>query len=619
MVFNRAFTFRAATHLATWLPFVYGAASAMQGDWRPISDKAGIAIRSWDVLTSYGPLVGQPSRLARGLYDPGPIQYWLLTVPVHIDPKAGALWGAALWCMLACSLTIEAARSAAGAAGGLLASATLLGAILWIPSITRQPLWNPWFGLMFFLAALAAAWAVMSGRRGWWPVLVVAASIAAQAHLMYGIASASLVLAALIVGLVQTIRARGGLASYRWLIIGVAAGLFCWSAPLIQEFTDRNGNIGALLRNSSGGPGPKGGLTFGFQALAASIQPPPVWWTSFSRIKSLGVTSAWPVASGVVALVLIVAVLIAAIGPLRSRRVAAIAGVSLLISVAALATYSSLPAENISQNSTAFNSLTYLMAPMFAVGVAAWITVISGVGLVARRITRRAAAVTTAEQAATPAEPATGAPGTGPPAASVTGSAGGPAPPSGMARLVRAKWALPVASGLAVVVIGTASGLAMSQARARLSMADSSVSDAVRVASEKVKATMPRQPVALVILGRDRHYRRRLTFGLAYALETMGYLPKVEPKYAWELGTEFTYRGQRMATVTVHMHRSRPLSVGIQRHSRPFQLRSDSSRESARTLEVTVGPCSEGECDTAGDLGWRPYPCWPSEPSQRLA
>jgi hypothetical protein len=568
MVFNRAFTFRAATHLATWLPFLYGAVSAVRDNWRPISDKAGIAIRSWDVLTSYGPLLGQPSRLARGLYDPGPIQYWLLTVPVHIDPKAGALWGAALWCMVACSLTIEAARSAAGAAGGLLASATLLGAILWMPNITRQPLWNPWFGLMFFLVALAAAWAVMSGRRGWWPVLMVAASIAAQGHLMYGIASASLVLAALIVGLVETIRARAGLASYRWLIIGLAAGLFCWGAPLLQEFTARNGNISALLRNSSGGPGPKGGLTFGFQALAASIQPAPVWWTSFSRIKSLGVASAWPVASGVVALVLIVAVLIAALGPLRSRRTAAIAGVSLLVSAAALATYSSLPAGNISQNSTAFDSLTYLMAPMFAVGVAAWITVISGVVLVARRVTRRAFAVPAADPAATPATvPATGAPGTGTPAASVTGGTGGPGTPPGVARLVRAKWALPVASGLAIVVIGTASGLAVSQARARQTMTEAAVSYAVRVASEKVQATLPRQPVALVILGRDRHYRRRLTFGLAYALETMGYVPKVEPKYAWELGTVFTYRGQRMATVTVHMHRSRRLWVGIQRHA----------------------------------------------------
>ncbi|MDR2985352.1 MAG: hypothetical protein LBV34_10990 [Nocardiopsaceae bacterium] len=568
MAFNRAFALRAATHIAVWLPFLYGAISAMQDNWRPISDKASIAIRSWDVLTSYGPLLGQPSRLARGLYDPGPIQYWLLSVPVHIDPKTGALWGAALWCMVACSLTIEAASSAAGVAGGLLASATLLGAVLWMPSITRQPLWNPWFGMMFFLAALAAAWAAMSGRRRWWPVLIVTASIAAQAHLMYAIASSSLVLAALVVGLVGTIGARGGVASYRWLIIGVAAGLFCWSAPLIQQFTARNGNISALLRNSSGGPGSTGGLTFGLQAVAASIQPVPVWWTPFSNIRSLSLAATWPVASGVTALVIIVAVLIAAFGPLRSRRTAAIAGVSLLISVAALATYSSVPAENISESSTTFNNLTYLMAPMYAVGVAAWITVISGVVLVARRFARRAATVPAAEQAAAPAiVPATGAASSGPPPASVTGNAGQPGTPYRATRLVRAKWAQPVASGLAIVVIGTASGLATNQAQARQTMIERSVTYAVRVASQKVQAKLRRQPVALVILGRNRHYRRQLTFGLACALETMGYAPRVEQKYAWELGTVFTYGGQRMAAVIVHMHRSRPLRVTIQRHT----------------------------------------------------
>ena len=58
--------------------------------------------------------------------------------------------------------------------------------------------------MVFFLAALAAAWAVMSGHRGWWPVLVVTASIAAQAHLMFTVPSGVLAVLALIVGLVRT-------------------------------------------------------------------------------------------------------------------------------------------------------------------------------------------------------------------------------------------------------------------------------------------------------------------------------------------------------------------------------------------------------------------------------
>jgi hypothetical protein len=528
MVFNRALAFRAATHLATWLPFLYGALSAVRHGWRPISDNAGIAIRSWDVLTSYGPLLGQPSRLARGVYDPGPLQYWLLTGPAHIDPLHGVLWGAALWCMVACSLTIEAARSAAGAAGGLLACAALLGAILWIPGITRQPLWNPWLGLMFFIAALAAGWAVMAGHRGWWPVLMVTASVAAQAHLMYAIASGALVALALIVGLTETIRhrARSIWADYQWVAYGIVAGLVCWSAPLLQQFTARRGNLSALFSNSNGGAGQKGGMTFGLKALAASIQPPPLWWTPFPQLKSLGLADQRSAAVGVVALVLIAAVLIAAIGPLRSRGTAAVAAVSLLVSVAAMVTYAALPASNISQLSTTFNSLTYLMAPMFPVGVAAWITIVAGLVLVARRVLRRAPAAAAA-----------------PPASD------GPA-----ARLVRAPWALPAAALAGVAVIALTSLLAVAQERVPQSKSNISVSYAVGLASAKIKTKLPGQPIALTVLGRDRHYRRRLTFGLAYALNTMGYRPLVEQKYAWQLGPAFTFRGQAIPKVTVHMH-----------------------------------------------------------------
>jgi hypothetical protein len=564
MAFNRAFAFRVAMHLATWLPFLYGGASALQHQWRPISDNASIAIRSWDVLTSHGPLLGQPSRLARGVYDPGPIQYWLLSVPVHIEPRAGALLGAALWCMVACSLAIEAARSAAGAAGGLLASAAVLGTVLWIPGIALNPLWNPWFGLMFFIAALATAWAVMCGRRGWWPVLMVAASIAAQAHLMYAIASGALVVLALIVGLTETIQAKSGFAGYRWLIIGVAAGLFCWSAPLVQEFTAQHGNLSALLRDSNGGAGHKGGISFGLQALAASIQPPPVWWASFSHLRSLAVASNRPVASGIVALVLIMAVLVAALW-LRSRRTAAIAAVSLLVSMAAMITYASVPAGNISQVSTTFNNLTYLMAPMFAVGAAAWITVISGVILVARRAARVApgpAAVPAAESATIPASGA-GAPAAAGPAGFAPASPlAGPA-----ARLARAPWARSVAALAAACVLISAS-LAISSLWVSPSQtaATNTFNYAIRGAAQKIQAKLPGQPIALMVLGRDRHYRRRLTFGLAYALHTMGYRPEVAQKYAWQLGPEFSYTGQPLPAVTVHMYQSGGIRVVV-RHA----------------------------------------------------
>lgn len=576
MVINRSLAFRAATHLATWLPFMYGAASAVRHSWRPVSDNAGIAIRAWDVLTSYGPLLGQPSRLARGVYDLGPLQYWLLTGPVHIDPRAGSLWGAAIWCMLACSLTIEAARSAGGPAAGLLASMSVLAAIVWIPGITRQPLWNPWFGLMFFLAALAAAWAVMSGHRGWWPVLMVAASVAAQAHLMYAVASGALVLVALAVALTQTIRARAG---YWWLVIGAVAGLACWSAPLIQQFTSKNGNLTTILSNSNGGAGAKGGFTFGLQAVAASVQPPPVWWTSFPQIRSLAVAARPPAAAGVVALVIIAAVLVAAIRPLRSPRVAALAAISLVISLAAMYTYAAVPASNISQQSTTFNSLTYLMAPMLPLGIMAWLAIVAGAVAVARRATGRAAALagtpavgtatasgtataaatetTTATQTTAATEPAAG---TGTPAATGTavsteaaGTAAAGTRAGPVARLLQQDWALPAGALAGVAVIAVASLAGIAQNHNPQPSANDSVNYAVRVASQEIQGRLPGQPIRLNVLGGDRHYRRRLTFGLTYALDTLGYRPEVAQKYAWQLGPAFSYTDRHLPRVTVRV------------------------------------------------------------------
>ena len=264
---------RLAAHLAAWIPFAVAAIRSVQQGSPVIADGAAIALRSWDVLTPYGPLVGQATQLRHGAFDPGPLQYWLLAIPVHIDPQAGVVWGAALWCMVAASLAIEAARSAFGVFGGLAASGIIVGAVVWQPLVAAQPYWNPWFGVIFFLATLAAGLAVLSGQRRWWPVLVLTASVAAQAHLMFALASAALALVALVAGLADTIRARAGCW---WAVLGLAAGAACWIAPFIQQITSRHGNLSLLI--ASLGARQSAGTAFGLKALTASALPPAVWW-----------------------------------------------------------------------------------------------------------------------------------------------------------------------------------------------------------------------------------------------------------------------------------------------------------------------------------------------------
>ena len=152
---------------------------------------------------------------------------------------------------------------------------------------------------------------------------VVTASIACQAHLMYALASVTLVALTLIVGCIDTVRSKPGRAmtGYRWLIIGVLLGAACWSGPFIQQFTSRHGNLSALIANSESGLGPRTGPVFGLRAISAAVQPVPLWLRSAPgggrTASAIAAHSPWP---GVVALVILVLALAAALGPLRSRR-----------------------------------------------------------------------------------------------------------------------------------------------------------------------------------------------------------------------------------------------------------------------------------------------------------
>ena len=379
---GRLTALRAVAHLAAWLPFVLGPARIIRHGWRPVGDEAAIALRSWNSLTAHGPLVGQATRLAHGVFDPGPLEYWLLAIPVHLDTVHGVLWGAIICCLVACSLAVEAAWSVLGAAGGLCASGFIVGVTLWMPVIAVTPSWNPWFGLTFFIAALAAAWAVMSGHRGWWPALVISASIAAQSHLMFTVPSGALAILALIVGLVDTIRSRAG---SRWVVAGLIAGAACWSGPLIQQFTSRNGNLGLLLRSSGATSGARTGGAFSLRALSAATEPVPIWLKpSMHPLAIYRLINHRPAWFAVAVLVLLAVAAVMAVRPLRCRPLGALAVVSLVISLGSLVTYSSIPVHH-----TSLNTLIYLIVLLFPVGVLSWLVVGGWAVLTARLVIRQ--------------------------------------------------------------------------------------------------------------------------------------------------------------------------------------------------------------------------------------
>jgi hypothetical protein len=540
---GRLTVLRAVAHLAVWLPFVLGPARLIRHGWRPVGDEAAIALRSWNSLTAHGPLVGQATRLAHGVFDPGPLQYWLLAVPVHLDTVHGVLWGAVICCLVACSLAVEAAWSVLGAAGGLCASGLILGLVLWMPVIAVTPSWNPWFGLAFFIAALAAAWAVMSGRRGWWPALVISASIAAQSHLMFTVPAGALAILALIVGLVDTVRGRAG---YRWVLAGLVAGAACWSAPLIQQFTSKDGNLWLLLHSSGATSGTRTGGAFSLKALSAATEPVPIWWRSSQQRSSIyHLIGQRPVWFAVAVLVLLAVAAVMAVRPLHCRPLGALAVVSLVISLGSLVTYSGIPVHN-----TSLRALAYLIVLLFPVGVLSWLVVGAWAVLTARLVVH----------GLSPARPA------GSwwrrPAAS---GAGQPATPAG--RPLRG--ALPLA-GLAVtalVAAGAILAVALQGPTVRQVTDDPAMATSW-AASRQIARALPGQPIALSIHDFDASALGRLTLGVTWALTPDGFRAEImRTRLARELGSRYVFRGEAIPLVKVRVRRH-GTSVAVTRPAR---------------------------------------------------
>jgi hypothetical protein len=491
MAVNRALMLRVATHVAVWLPFLAAVAGSMRFTWRVVGDGAGVASRSWSALTAQGPLLGSATQLGHGLHDPGPLEFWLLAIPVHADPVRGVLWGAALWCMAAGSVAIEAAWSVLGQIGGVLASGTVLWTVAWRPGIIIMPYWNPWFGTMFFLAALAAGWAVMSGRRWWWPVLVITASVATQAHLMFALAAAAVVLLALITGLADASRGNTG---YRWAAAGLVAGIACWAAPFIQQFTGPGpGNLSALVHGQ--GTGQRTGLIFALKTLTASTEPPPLWLLARQQPDVARLIDARPAVFAVALLGVTAAALLLAVFQLRSRPLARLAALSLLASAAALVTFSRIPLKGDS-----LSRLDYLVTVMFPVGLLAWLTVGPALVLTGRLAINQL-----------------------PPLAP-----GRAVPHGGRPEAARdwARRAARIAGAAAAPLIVLASWLGVVQRTPAL-LYDAPLVQAVNASFQQIDQQLPSQPMALSVVGANSHARHRLTAALGWALTSDGY--QLEP------------------------------------------------------------------------------------------
>ena len=361
---------RTLCHVAAALPIVVVAAVQGARGWTPLVDDAAIAWRSWDVLSMHSPLVGHMTEAkVNGLaYGLGPLQNWILAIPVRLFPDQGALWGAAIACIVASSLAIEAAWSMCRWSGAVIASAAVLVLVMTRPDLIADLVWNPTTGVFWLMATVACGCVAAVGRLGWWPVAVLSASISAQCHEFYAIPALAICLVSLLVGLAAR-RSRGQPLGGRWWIVAGLVSVGCWLAPLIQQATGRPGNLGLLLHAARGSS--HLGLGTALGGLGAAVRPFPDWlhipWRGDPHFQWIVESFQGPKAWGVVVLALLV--VIAARAWRVERRLSALALVALATDVGTVVSVALFPAGigNV-------NAFSYLDAAWWPVGIATWIT-----------------------------------------------------------------------------------------------------------------------------------------------------------------------------------------------------------------------------------------------------
>jgi hypothetical protein len=512
---------RLFSHAAIWVVILVPTVTELARGWRALQDDATISLRSYQVLSLHPPLLGQFSTASywsgHTLFDPGPLLYWLLTVPVHLDPTRGGMWGAALCCGLVLSVAVEAVWSTGYRLGAAVVAVAVADLAWTLPEAFAHLIWNPYFGLVFLAASLAIGWAVATGSFGWWPVLVFTASVAAQAELIYAILAVALVVVSPVLGLLLGQRA----GRRRWIWTGIGVGAVCWVAPVIQQVAGSPGNLALTL--DAHGKQAVAGITFGFRSLALAGSPSPIWLIHGAGLSNLARFDQHSPVAGAVVLGLIAAITLVA-GRTGRRPLAALAGTGLVSSAVVVYTFAEVPAAHTV-------NLVFLMYFLWVVGIVLW-AVVAWAALEVIRAALRAAAQ----------------------------------PGEARRRLVRPDTGMVIGGSVVVCAlagVGVA-GLGGLSAQARIQTDGYQIAQLGHLVSG-VENAVPAGPVAIVLrpdLGSSTAFSRQFSYGTGagWALTADGWQPALPPAFTAATGVAYP-QGPDSPTVTVTILGTRVISV----------------------------------------------------------
>ena len=356
---------RVGSHIVIWTIVLVPALIEMSRGWRPYSDDATISFRSFQVLSLHPPLLGQYSSISPGsghlVFDPGPLQYVLLSLPVHIDKLQGALWGSALIYGLVLSLAIEVMWSLGRWLGCVLVTLGVVDLAWTVPATFGHQTWNPAFGLPFLITSVVLAYAVGLGRFGWWPVLAFMSSAVAQTELFYATMAAGLLIACPFIGAWHS----GWRRHPRWLLAGMGVLILCWLPTLAQEVFGSSGNLSNVL--NGGGQETHFGIEYGLRSLGFIIWPLPApfhQWSLSVYYNSLGSV---PVVAGLVVLGILLTLAVTA-WRLGCRDLATLAAIGLVFAGCVVASFAAAPRAD-------GDALSWLDPVLWLVGYVSWLVV----------------------------------------------------------------------------------------------------------------------------------------------------------------------------------------------------------------------------------------------------
>lgn len=325
------------TGLAAALPVLVSTVQAVAAGWLPLGDRAVIAIRSFDVLSTHPPVLGQYSAasqvIGEPVLSPGPLLYWLLALPVRLGDVAPAI---AVGVVNVCAVVgvVALARRRGGVPlmfATAAAVAVMCGSLdAWI----FHDIWNPSAAVLPFMLLIFLAWSLACGEYRLLPLTALVASFVVQAQLTYVLPS----LALLTVGIAFLATSRPSI-SRRWLLGTLAVVIVCWTLPLAEQVVHRPGNVERIVEVATSGE-PTLGAEAGWRSAVRAVGVPP-WWLepprgTFTRVAEVSYD---PSRSAIVTAALMLAGLLAvAVAALRAGRrdlaAAALLGLGMLLALA---------------------------------------------------------------------------------------------------------------------------------------------------------------------------------------------------------------------------------------------------------------------------------------------